>query len=203
MDLLDACREEMGRHSRAVSQSNRPEQLLGHFIDTLNNEFPSDYEKVFCADHFTRDAYTVVKGPVFFGKNVHIGPFCLLVGPLFIGDDVHIGGYNDICRSIILSGSKIHHQHAIRDSIVGRNAYLSSSVRIANSLLEHDERPIKVWYDHTCTQHKGKFGATIGHGAKLGTPLWVMPGAAIPENATIYGPSVVYGDGSIKSLMKG
>ena len=139
----------------------------------------------------------MLRGGIFVGRNVVLGPFCFIRGPVFLGDNVTIGPYCEVARSIICRGTMLGHKNTVIDSIIGRDCLLSGYIGLCNNTLEVG-REVKVWYQGAFTRFTGKFGAVIEDNVRMGIAVSVMPGTHISSGRNITGPVTVYGDGKFR-----
>jgi bifunctional N-acetylglucosamine-1-phosphate-uridyltransferase/glucosamine-1-phosphate-acetyltransferase GlmU-like protein len=130
--------------------------------------------------------YSILVGPLFFGKNVFVGPFNLIRGPSFIGDNVVIGAHNEVARAVIMSHTNICHNNLILDSIIGKNCNISAGLVVCNRNLDGSEA----------------MGATIGNNTRIGVNVSLMPGCTVADGTFVLGPAIVNKYGTIKSLVK-
>jgi NDP-sugar pyrophosphorylase family protein len=169
--------------------------MVDHPVDVLSMKLKE------CSDSGNDveiESGTVLKGDIFFGKNVRVGAHCFLRGPLFIGDNVKIGSYNEIARSVILDGSMTSHQNCILDSYIGRNCWIGGSTCTSN--LKLDRQDVKVYDSEGNVKYCPKYGVTMEDDCKVGGWVSIMAGAYLTKESVVYGPSVLYGRGKVKYL---
>lgn len=133
--------------------------------------------------------YSVLKGPIYFGKNVFIGQFSLLRGPLFIDDNVVLGAHIEVARSILLNDTKIFHKNTILDSVIGPNVTFSGFSGTCNI---HPNKCIDVYYKNQLLTTSESFGATIEKNCFFSTGVMLLPGVYIKENQNFLSPVILF-----------
>lgn len=127
---------------------------------------------------------TVIKGPVYIGKNCKIGPHAYIRPGTIICDGAEIGRA-EVKNSIIFPEVKAHHVCYIGDSIVGSNTNVAVGVQMLN--VRHDNKDVVISLGSE--QHSTgtrKFGAVVGDNCKLGGNCVLNPGTLIGKNCWTY-----------------
>jgi bifunctional UDP-N-acetylglucosamine pyrophosphorylase/glucosamine-1-phosphate N-acetyltransferase len=131
---------------------------------------------------------TVIKGPVYIGKNCRIGPQAYIRPGTVICDNAEIGRA-EVKGSIIFPGVKAHHVSYIGDSIVGSKTNIAVGTQMLN--VRHDSKNVTINFGGQCHQTGlKKFGAVIGDGCKIGGNCVLNPGTLVGQNCWIY-PNVL------------
>ncbi len=136
-------------------------------------------------------AGSVIEGHVRIGKNCIIGPNAYLRGCCAVGDD-----------------SKVGHAVEMKDSIIGRQVFISHLSYIGDSLIEddvnlgggcitsnfrHDAGEIRMMHKgKLCPTGRNKLGAYIQSGSRIGCNSVVLPGRTIEPNSWIEAGTIVH-----------
>ena len=187
LDWLDDCRAEGEVDKRAVVRGR------------------------LCGRDFLIEAYSVIEGPVWLGKNVVVGPQSHIRGYTILHRGVEVGAFVEVKGSVLLENVKAKHLSYIGDSVVGENSNIAAGTVIAN--LRHDSRPVR-----SCSNGRvldtglRKLGAVLGAWVKTGVNSSVSPGARIgpcswlEEGAVarhdVPACSLVLRDGEIRDISK-
>ncbi len=134
-----------------------------------------------------------VEGPVFFGKDVEVGPFSHIRPYTTLLDGVKVGPFVQIKESLIMENSKVPHLNYVGDSVVAEDVNFGAGSVTAN--LRFDEKPImmKIKGELVSTGRR-KMGAVVGGGARIGVNVSLMPGVRIGAKAWVYPGCVVKED---------
>lgn len=131
---------------------------------------------------------TVIKGPVYIGKNCKIGPQACIRPGTIICDNAEIGRA-EVKNSIIFPGVKAHHVCYIGDSIIGSNVNIAVGVQTLN--VRNDNKDVMVYVkNEKYSTGTRKFGAVVGDNCKLAGNSVLNPGTLIGKNCWTY-PSIV------------
>ena len=131
---------------------------------------------------------SVIKGPVYIGKNCKIGPHAYIRPGTIICDGAEIGRA-EVKNSIIFPGVKAHHVCYIGDSIVGSNTNIAVGVQFLN--IRHDGKDVTVSVQNEKhSTDMRKFGSVVGDNCKLGCNCVLNPGTLIGKNCWTY-PSIL------------
>ncbi len=125
-------------------------------------------------------------GPLYVGKNTIIGTNAL-VRESMIGSHGVIGFGTEVARSY-LNHHVWTHTNYVGDSVVDSNVSFGAGTVLAN--LRFDEANVKMNIGkERVDTGTPKFGAVVGHGARLGVNSSVLPGMKVGQNAFV-GPNV-------------
>lgn len=120
--------------------------------------------------------YSLLNGPIYFGKDVFIGPFNFIRGPCFLGDGVFIGCGSEISRCILMDGMKSFHKNILLDSVIGKNvkftALSSTANRKARSVIKDNES----FHDTSAS-----FGSVIESNCYFSPGCLIRPGSYVKE----------------------
>jgi len=134
-----------------------------------------------------------VEGPVYFGRDVELGPFAHLRPYTTLLDGVKVGPFVQIKESLIMEGSKVPHLNYVGDSVVAEDVNFGAGSVTAN--LRFDEKEVQVILKgKKVSTGRRKFGAVVGGGARIGVNVSLMPGTRVGSRAWIYPGCVVKGD---------
>ncbi len=133
---------------------------------------------------------TLIEGHIRIGKNCIIGPNAYLRGCCSVGDD-----------------SKVGHAVEVKDSIIGRQVFISHLTYIGDSLIEddvnlgggcitsnfrHDAGEIRMMHEgKLCQTGRNKLGAHIQSGSRIGCNSVILPGRTIPPMSWIEAGTIV------------
>ncbi len=122
----------------------------------------------------------VLKGPVIIGEHCLVGAHAYLRGGVYLGKAVTVGPGCEIKTSIICDNSTVAHFNFIGDSIVGSNVNFEAGAVIANHHNDRQNKTIFVSY-HTSIIDTGceKFGALVGDASKIGANAVLSPGTIL------------------------
>lgn len=126
------------------------------------------------------NAFAVVKGPAYIGRNVVIGEHTLVRSSI-IEENSTVGFGSEIARSYVGPKCNIHHAY-VGDSVLENNVEMAYGSCTAN--LRFDHQPVKP-------TRRSKLGAFLARGAFIGVNASLMPGVYIEQNTKIYPNSVV------------
>lgn len=125
-----------------------------------------------------------IEGPVWVGENSTVGPNCYLRASTIIGNNCYVGNAVEIKNSIIMNGTHVGHLSYVGDSVVGEKCNFGAGTITAN--LRHDGQPVKMTVKgERISTGRRKMGAVMGHGAKTGIHVSIMPGVKIKSGGMI------------------
>jgi bifunctional UDP-N-acetylglucosamine pyrophosphorylase/glucosamine-1-phosphate N-acetyltransferase len=166
--------------------------LLEHMTPYVHGEIKNcEIEGKVVVERGARLHNCVIRGNVYVGENVKIGPFAYIRGSTSLHSGAELGSV-EIKNSVIGRDVKAKHFTYIGDSVIGDKVNVGAGTHIAN--LRFDNKPVKV---HTPMGQKNsnrkKFGAVIGEGVKFGVNVSVMPGTVIEPHTYVMPGTVVKG----------
>jgi carbonic anhydrase/acetyltransferase-like protein (isoleucine patch superfamily) len=134
------------------------------------------------------DKTTYMDPPIWLGKHVSLRWSAKLQGPALVEDNVFINTSSVVVRSIIGAGTQIDDLALVKESIIGRDVYICSGVKIEHRIGKSG-RPVSI-VDHRTTNTYGfdkqsyetgrvKFGAIIGDGCHIGSNAVLSPGTIL------------------------
>jgi len=165
--------------------------LIQEKIATLND----DYEvKGNLAIHKSAivEENVVYKGPIIISANCFVGAHAYLRGGVFLGKHVSIGPGCEIKSSFIMPESALAHFNFAGDSIIGSHVNMEAGSIIANHHNDRENKIIEVVHGgkkiKTDTE---KFGALIGDHTKIGANAVLSPGTILPPKSIVKRLSLV------------
>ena len=144
--------------------------------------------------------FSVLKGPIFIGKNTTVGNHCLIRSS-HIGKNCLIGKSSEITRSYL--GENIRtHQNFIGDSILEKNISLGAGSKTGN--LRLDEKEISsIIKNQKINSNLKKLGCIMGQNIRIGINSSLMPGIKIGNNSFLTAGICVEKDVENKTFLKG
>ena len=154
-------------------------------IESLNDDYTIDgavaIHKKAIVEHGA-----VLKGPIIISKGCFVAAHSYLRGGVFLGNNVTIGPSCEIKSSIILNHSAIAHFNFIGDSIIGANVNFEAGSLIANHFNEREIKKIHVYYKGNVIDTKAnKFGALVGDDSKIGANAVLSPGTLLTKKTVV------------------
>lgn len=125
-----------------------------------------------------------IEGPVWIGEDSKVGPNCYVRNSTMIGNNCYIGNAVEVKNSIIMNGTHIGHLSYAGDSVVGEKCNFGAGTITAN--LRHDGQPVKMTVKgERISTGRRKMGVVMGHGAKTGIHVSIMPGVKIKSGGMV------------------
>ncbi len=137
------------------------------------------------------EAYAVIKGPAYIGKNVIVGNHTL-VRQSMIEEGTTVGFGSEVARSYVGPGCNLHHTF-VGDSILESKVNMSWGTVTANLRLDGKSIRISLPNGTVYDTLRNKLGACIAANAFLGVGVSTMPGTIIGANTNIPPHTVVKG----------
>ncbi len=134
---------------------------------------------------------SVIKGPVYIGKNSIIGPNAHIRKKTIIGKNCRIGNA-EVKGSIFMNNVRVDHFGYIGDSILGDSSHLGAGVVTTN--LRFDNKNVK--------ENIRKFGLVLGDNSQIGSNVTTIPGTFIGPNSWVYPGAVLKGFIPSDSIVK-
>ena len=160
-----------------------------------------DNAEVYAGKDVIIQPYTLFSGKVIICNGARIGPYNFIRGPVFIGPNVMIGPSCEVIRTIVMDRTTLSHKNLVGDAIFGEDVSFAGSSAVCNYPFGREH--INVRYNDKETLIPGeKFGAVIGNRVKCGYLTLVMPGCHIPDDTQLIGQCVVSGKCKVKSFVK-
>jgi len=128
----------------------------------------------------------VLKGPVIIGENSFIGAHAYLRGGVYLGQHVTIGPGCELKTCIVFDQSAAAHFNFIGDSIVGRSVNMEAGSILANHYNERADKQIRVSIHDTVVEtNSEKFGALVGDRTRIGANAVLSPGTILNPGAIV------------------
>src|SRR3989338_1296723 len=125
-----------------------------------------------------------IEGPAWIGENSTVGPNCYLRPSTMIGNNCYIGNAVEVKNSLIMNGTHVGHLSYVGDSVVGEKCNFGAGTITAN--LRYDGQPVKMTVKgERISTGRRKMGVIMGHGAKTGIHVSIMPGVKIKSGAMV------------------
>jgi len=127
-----------------------------------------------------------LKGRIIISENCFIGANTYLRGPVFLGSGVKIGPACEIKQSIILNNSATAHFNYVGNSIIGENVNFEAGSICANHFNERENKRISVLYNNEMIDTKcDKFGSLVGDHSKIGANAVLSPGTLLKKGSIV------------------
>ncbi len=131
----------------------------------------------------------VVEGPVFIGDNALVGRFCTIRGGSVIEAEAEVQGYCDVNNSVV--GRETHiHSGFVGDSVIGEDCRIGAGFTSANRRLDRDKISAQVKEKEVGTD-RSRLGAIVGHQARIGINVSIMPGVIIKNKTKIFPGKII------------
>ena len=126
------------------------------------------------------------KGRIIISENCFIAANAYLRGPVFLGSGVKIGPACEIKQSIILNNSATAHFNYIGNSIIGQHVNFEAGSICANHFNERQNKNIVVIYKNEIVDTKSdKFGSVVGDHSKIGANAVLSPGTLLKKESIV------------------
>jgi NDP-sugar pyrophosphorylase family protein len=126
------------------------------------------------------------KGRIIISENCFIAANAYLRGPVFLGSGVKIGPACEIKQSIILNNSATAHFNYIGNSLIGANVNFEAGSICANHFNERKDKRIFVMHKNQPMDTKSeKFGALVGDDTKVGANAVLSPGTILHKGSIV------------------
>jgi NDP-sugar pyrophosphorylase family protein len=164
--------------SQAVSVIIRMQELLGDDY-IIENQVARHRECVI-------EAGVILKPPVIISRGCFIGAHAYLRGGVFLGEKVSIGPGCEVKSSFVFSGSALAHFNFVGDSLVGSGVNMEAGAIVANHFNERTDKRIFVKINGQIIETGvTKFGALIGDGTRIGANAVTTPGTLLPPGSIV------------------
>lgn len=137
------------------------------------------------------EAYAVIKGPAYIGKNVIVGNHSLIRQSM-VEEGSTVGFGSEVARSYVGPGCNLHHTF-VGDSVLEGKVNMSWGTVTANLRLDGKTIRISLPNGTVFDTLRNKLGACIATNAFLGVGVSTMPGTIIGPNANIAPHTIVKG----------
>lgn len=128
----------------------------------------------------------ILKPPVIVNAKSFIGAHAYLRGGVFIGEAVVIGPGCEIKSSVIGDHSSIAHFNFIGDSLIGSYVNFEAGAVTANYHNDKRDKHIySVYNSNVIDTGLEKFGSLVGDHSKIGANAVLSPGTILPRHTII------------------
>ena len=169
-----------------------PWALIDELDNTISKELLLLSDQYHVQDNVAVHKDAVIEQGVVFKGKIIISPFCYvsanayLRGPVFLGNAVNIGPGSEIKQSIILDNSAVAHFNYIGNSIIGKNVNFEAGSICANHYNERENKNILIKIDNNIIDTKiNKFGALVGDHSKIGANAVLSPGTILQKGSIV------------------
>ena len=171
--------------STAWEVLNSLDDILRKEIAKLGNEY--DFEDGMAIHRSAIiEQGVVLKGSIIVSPDCFLGAHAYLRGPVFLGKGVKIGPGCEIKQSVILENTAIAHLNYIGNSVIGSHVNFEAGAVCANHFNERQDKNIWVTCDDEIIDTKtDKFGALVGDGSKIGANAVLSPGTILKINRIV------------------
>ncbi|RXM50415.1 MULTISPECIES: DapH/DapD/GlmU-related protein [unclassified Chryseobacterium] len=161
------------------------EDIMDRKLSHLTDDFVIQES---CAIHKTVivEQNVTFKGLVIIDEGAFIGANAYIRGPVYIGKNVKIGPGSEIKQSIIFDETAVAHFNYIGNSIIGCRVNFEAGSICANHYNERKDKEISVLFNakiiKTGTQ---KFGSLVGDDSKIGANAVLSPGTLLAKESIV------------------
>jgi NDP-sugar pyrophosphorylase family protein len=128
----------------------------------------------------------ILKGPIIISEDCFVAAHSYLRGGVFLGRDVSIGPGCEVKASLLFSNTALAHFNFVGDSLVGSDVNIEAGAVVANHFNERVLKEIEVLVEgQRVPTGTEKFGALIGDHAKLGANSVLSPGTILPPGSIV------------------
>ena len=128
----------------------------------------------------------VIEGPAVLSRDCAVAPNAYLRGGVFVGERARIGFASEVKASYLFQGSVLAHLNYVGDSLIGAHSNLEAGAVIANHYNERADKEITVVIEgRTVRTGIEKFGALVGHHARIGANAVTSPGTILPAHSIV------------------
>jgi UDP-N-acetylglucosamine diphosphorylase / glucose-1-phosphate thymidylyltransferase / UDP-N-acetylgalactosamine diphosphorylase / glucosamine-1-phosphate N-acetyltransferase / galactosamine-1-phosphate N-acetyltransferase len=134
----------------------------------------------------------VIRGRAIISAGCFVSSSSLLRGGVWLGDNVKIGPGCELKSALIAANSAAAHFNYIGDSVVGSHVNFEAGAVIANHHNDRTDKRIFVMYEGRMTDTGvTKFGALVGDHCKIGANAVLSPGTLLPPGTIVKRLSLV------------
>ena len=127
-----------------------------------------------------------LKGNIIISENCFIGAHAYLRGPIFLGKSVTVGPGCELKQSVILDHSTLAHFNYVGNSVVGKNVNFEAGAVCANHYNERKEKNIFIVYaGKRVDTQTVKFGSLVGDDVKIGANAVLSPGTILTKKSIV------------------
>jgi UDP-N-acetylglucosamine diphosphorylase / glucose-1-phosphate thymidylyltransferase / UDP-N-acetylgalactosamine diphosphorylase / glucosamine-1-phosphate N-acetyltransferase / galactosamine-1-phosphate N-acetyltransferase len=161
------------------------EALLQQKMETLGDEYIFSEGR---AIHKTAiiEPGVSLKGKMILAENCFVGAHAYLRGPLYVGKGVTIGPGCEIKQSMLFEKTSVAHFNYIGNSLIGQGVNFEAGAVCANHYNERQDKTIVVLYrDQYLKTNSQKFGSLVGDYSKLGANAVLSPGTLLEKHSVV------------------
>ena len=128
----------------------------------------------------------ILKGPLIISANTFVGAHAYLRGGVFLGEYVQIGPGCEVKSSLVLDRSALAHFNFAGDSIIGADVNMEAGSVLANFHNDRDDKNIDVYVGGEIIRTGViKFGSVVGDGCRIGANSVCSPGTILEPGTRI------------------
>lgn len=161
------------------------EELLQRKMETLGEDYILSDGKAIHKTAIIEPGVTL-KGKMILSENCFIGANAYLRGPLFLGKDVTIGPGSEIKQTLLFEKACVAHFNYVGNSLVGERVNFEAGAVCANHYNERSDKTIVVLYRgeyHKISSQK--FGCLVGDDSKIGANAVLSPGTILERHSIV------------------
>ena len=130
--------------------------------------------------------YVTLKGPLIISEDCFIAAHAYLRGGVFLGKGVSIGPGCEVKSSWLFERSALAHFNFIGDSLIGSGVNFEAGSIVANHFNEREDKQIFVSVDgNRYPTGATKFGALVGDGSRIGANAVLSPGSILKPKSIV------------------
>lgn len=160
-----------------LSQQQSAHQPVGPFVH-LDDATGAIVMETGC----TVGQFTILRGPLYLGKDVIIGDHCLIRDSALEQGSV-VGAYSEVARSLIMEQSKLHNSY-VADSLIGPRCQIGADLLTTNKRLDRAKIQVKI-KGEKIDSGRTALGVLMGPDVVTGSRVTTMPGTIVPANSII------------------
>lgn len=163
---------------------------LEAIITSLITALPSSEYSIENNTAIHRDAIiesgAIMKPPYIISSGCFIAATAYVRGGVFLGKNVIIGPAVEVKTSFFCDGAKAAHLNFVGDSIIGNNVNIEAGAMLANYKNDSDDK--QIYYKSAqglVATGVEKFGALVGDNCKIGANAVLVPGTILSKNTRV------------------
>jgi len=131
------------------------------------------------------EAFTIVNGPCYIGKNSTVRPFTYVAGNVIIENDVTVGTYCHLRSSVIGPNTRVATHSMMGSSLIGANCFLGVGAKLLDISFTKRDLAITTTYEEYKTNRR-ELGALVGDRVRIGSGSVLAPCTHVGRNTIIY-----------------
>jgi UDP-N-acetylglucosamine diphosphorylase / glucose-1-phosphate thymidylyltransferase / UDP-N-acetylgalactosamine diphosphorylase / glucosamine-1-phosphate N-acetyltransferase / galactosamine-1-phosphate N-acetyltransferase len=160
-------------------------QLIQNKIGTLSKDYKINGDIAIHKNAIV-EPHVTFKGPIIISEGCFVGANAYLRGGVFLGPRVSIGPGCELKSSLIMADSALAHFNFVGDSIVGSGVNFEAGSIVANHHNDRDDKTIFIKENGIVVKTDViKFGALIGDKTRIGANAVLSPGTILPVNSIV------------------